>query len=163
MSGEETPKRSLKVLTPLEQREQVTFLQIAADTGDLTAAAKAVGLNRRSLWALRKQDRAFDAAVLDAIDLWRSHLESHLYERAVEGIEEDVYNKDGDVIGTRVKRSDRLFELLLKRHCPEFRDTMQVEHNVSGGVVVVPQRPSSTSEWVEQHGKRPIEDSGSDL
>lgn len=73
-------------------------------------------------------------------------LEHKARERAL-GWEEPVYNKDGDVVGTRKVYSDKMMEMLLKAHRPEkFREKFdhQVQHG--GGVILIP-KPLSQDEF----------------
>jgi len=67
------------------------------------------------------------------------------FERAFEGTEEPTifqgqycYSRDiitGEVkVVTVRKRSDRMMELFLKRHKPEFREQVSIDANLRGGV-----------------------------
>ena len=97
------------------------FIETLADTGDVSAAAKAVGLSRESAYQLKRQPHA--AAFARAWDAARHHaggfLEDVAFERAIEGVEHHVYNDVGDVICTKRVVSDRLLMFLLRNLKPE--------------------------------------------
>lgn len=116
-------------------------------------SAKAAGVSYTGLLAKRRHDPALQEGMDEAMQAYRESLESEAHRRAVDGVEKPVFYKgsrcdDGDV----KEYSDRLLELMLKRHIPEFREKLQVDANVRGGVLVV-NAPSQTEEEFEQkHG-----------
>lgn len=86
-------------------------LAALAEGASLTAAAAAEGVRREVLWAWRKEDPAFDAAVNAAIDAGTDKLEDIAKRRASE-------------------TSDTLLIFLLKGRRPEkYRE----RHTVEGG------------------------------
>ncbi len=103
------------------EEKQRRFIEVLADTGIVTAAAKAVGMSRESANRLRRSPhgaafaRAWDAARLHA----GSALEDIAFERAIEGVEHNVYNEYGDVVCTKTVYNDRLLTFLLRHLKPE--------------------------------------------
>ena len=97
------------------------FIETLADTGQVGLAAKAVGLSRESAYKLRRSPhgeafaRAWDAARHQA----GAFLEDVAFERAIEGVEHNVYNEYGDVVCTKRVVSDRLLMFLLRHLKPE--------------------------------------------
>lgn len=71
------------------------------------------------------QLRAFVAAdqeFSDAIQEARAvKLRDELMTRAVDGVEEPIVNKDGDIVGYKTVRSDRLLEFACRMYLPEAR------------------------------------------
>lgn len=101
--------------------KQRRFIQVLADTGIVTAAAKAVGMSRESANRLRRSPhgaafaRAWDAARQYA----GSALEDIAFERAIEGVEQNVFDEYGNVICTKRVYNDRLLTFLLGALKPE--------------------------------------------
>ena len=97
------------------------FIEALADTGQVSLAAKAVGMSRESAYRLRRSAHA--AAFARAWDAARHHagsfLEDVAFERAIEGIEQNVYNEYGEVICTKRVPNDRLLMFLLRHLKPE--------------------------------------------
>jgi hypothetical protein len=92
-----------------------------ADTGLVSAAAKAVGMSRESAYRLRRA--AHGAAFARAWDTARHHagglLEDIAFERALEGVEHNIYDENGEVVCTKRVYNDRLLMFLLSHLKPE--------------------------------------------
>lgn len=86
---------------------RVKFLEALANCGNISTAATFVQRSRTSAYNLKQRDenfsRGWDAALLLARDVATDFLQ----ERAINGIEEDVYHQ-GEVIGTRRRYDSRL-------------------------------------------------------
>jgi hypothetical protein len=97
------------------------FIETLADTGQVSLAAKAVGLSRESAYKLKRQPHA--AAFARAWDAARHHagsfLEDVAFERAIEGVEHNVFNEYGEVVCTKRVYNDRLLMFLLRHLKPE--------------------------------------------
>lgn len=138
-------------LAPIEER-RAAFLANYARTGRILASCKAAGLSKRQLEKARR-DRVFLEAYEIAEEEYRESLREELYRRAVEGVEEPVYYKGMRIDNGENRRySDRLFELELKRQCPEYREKVDVSHQVSGGVLVLGGTMGTIDEWTKKHG-----------
>jgi hypothetical protein len=104
--------------TPEKQRR---FIETLADTGLVNVAAQAVGLSRASAYQLRRAPhgaafaRAWDAARQQAAGL----IEDIAFERAIEGTEQEVLDRDGNVVATRLVHDNRLLKYLLSHLKPE--------------------------------------------
>lgn len=107
------------------------FLKAFAKTGNVSAAAEAAQVSRRTPYKWAEEDPAFkeawDEAEAEAID----RLERAAWERAVEGWDEGHVNNRGELYSVR-KYSDQLMVLLLKAHRPE-RYRERLEHTGPGG------------------------------
>lgn len=102
-------------LTPAKRRK---FLDALSETGDVSAAAKVAGLARGEALRLREEDETFRTEWDDAHESAVDALEAEARRRALEGDEEDIYYR-GEVVGTKIRKSDGMLEFLLKAYRPE--------------------------------------------
>jgi hypothetical protein len=93
-------------------RKRRRFIATLARTGCWADAARVAGISKETARRWRKKDQRFASLCAAAIDRASSHIETLAWERAVVGIEEPVIHY-GKVVGTRVKRSDSIFRMLL--------------------------------------------------
>ena len=103
------------------EEKQRRFIEVLADTGLVSAAAKAVGMSRESAYRLRRA--AHGAAFARAWDMARHHagglVEDIAFERALEGVEHNIYDENGEVVCTKRVYNDRLLMFLLSHLKPE--------------------------------------------
>jgi hypothetical protein len=103
------------------EEKQRRFIETLADTGLVSVAAKAVGMSRESAYRLRRS--AQGAAFARAWDAARHHagglIEDIAFERAIEGVEHEVYNDCGEVVGARLVHDNRLLKYLLSHLKPD--------------------------------------------
>ncbi len=103
------------------EEKQRRFIEALADTGQVSLAAKAVGMSREAAYALRRAPHA--AAFARAWDAARGQagafIEDVAFERALEGVEHNVYDENGEVVATRRAFNDRLLMFLLRSLKPE--------------------------------------------
>lgn len=110
------------------------FLAALADCGVLTYAAEAAGVDRGTVWRRREADPDFAAQCELAIEMAADKLEQEARRRAIEGVEEPVY-QGGQLIGTKTVYSDQLLALLLKgRRKKVFADRTELT-GANGGPV----------------------------
>lgn len=110
------------------------FLAALADCGVITFAASAAGIDRVSVWRRREADPDFAAQCELAIEMAADKLEQEARRRALEGVEEPVY-QGGQLIGTKTVYSDQLLALLLKgRRKKVFADRTELT-GANGGPV----------------------------
>jgi hypothetical protein len=157
-------RRSPQRLTP---RARVKFIAVLSDTGNVTTAARAIGLCRETAYRIRKRNAGFakewDAALVEAVD----GLEAEAYRRGVSGVDEPVF-QGGKQVGSTRRYSDMLLLSLLKAHAPDrYRERQSVEHSgPAGGAIQVaftaPDRYRSPAEW-ENGGVAMIESDGDAL
>jgi len=108
-------------------------------------AADAAGVNQSTARHYILNDPEFAEQFDLALETFNHQMERAAWERAVEGKEEDIVNKDGEIVGTKTVYSDRLMVELLKSNHPEkFRETKQLDINVKGGVLLIEPQKSST-------------------
>lgn len=108
-------------------------LERLAQGFSVTAAASAANITRQTLAKWRRNDPAFDAACVAAIEEGTDRLEDAAIVRATEGTPVPVFYK-GQIVGHTVQVSDRLMELMLKARRPDkFRE--RVDHAVAVAVL----------------------------
>jgi hypothetical protein len=99
---------------------QRTFIEVLADTGSVTTAAKAVNMTRQACYKFYREPgaenfaRAWDAAMDRA---GRALLDAAM-DRVIHGDDVLVLNKEGEVIHIRTRKSDRLTMFLLRGYFP---------------------------------------------
>lgn len=103
------------------EEKQRRFIEVLADTGLVTLAAKEVGMTRLSAYRLRRAPYA--GAFARAWDLARERagtlIEDIAFERAIEGVEQDNYNAEGELRESKRVYNDRLLTFLLSHLKPE--------------------------------------------
>jgi hypothetical protein len=107
---------------------QARFLEVLADTGNVTAAVAAAGTSRTRVYERRKTDPAFAASWEEAEEAAADALEAEVRRRAVQGIEEPlvsagriVRDDHGQPIAVR-RYSDNLLLALIKARRPPRRE-----------------------------------------
>lgn len=133
----------------LNKKQQEDYLEALADCGLVHASCEKADVLYEDLRVSRLHDKVFAAA----FDVARRHhgeqWESATRARGIDGWEEPQFH-DGKVCGHKRRYSDRCLEMGLKRFCPEYREKMQVDATISGGVLVVGSKMSE-DEWREKH------------
>ena len=100
------------------------FLEAFRECGTISAAARAVGIDPKTVYNRRLSDPEFAAAFEEAKEDAADSLEDEARRRAVEGVEEPIII-NGKVVATRRKYSDGLLAMLLKAAKPEkYRDSV---------------------------------------
>ena len=132
-----------KPLVPPEKaftaQRKLKFLVSYRANCNVSAAARAAGINRRSVYQAREDDAEF-ARLMD--EYKQEHLdaiEAEFYRRAVQGDKKPIMSMgkplrdDERNIVTEVKYDTRAGEILLQAHRPEFRLRSHVELSGPGG------------------------------
>lgn len=103
------------------EEKQRRFIEILADTGLVGTAARAVGMSRDAAYKLRRAPHA--AAFARAWDVARERagalIEDVAFERALEGVETEIYDRNGGLTGSKTVYNDRLLTFLLRHLKPE--------------------------------------------
>lgn len=137
--GETEATRAMKV-------RQAAFLAAYAIHGNLTAAAVAADVNRKTVYCWMDEDGDFAEDFADAKEAFADQLVHEARRRAVEGVKDYVvsagrliYVDDTDNPGTPIPLvrqiySDTLLLAMLKAHRPdEYKERSSVEHSGKGG------------------------------
>lgn len=94
--------------------------QLLRNCGDLHDAARWVGLSPMFVTAWMKDDKVAAEQITEAQRVGWLGLESAALERAVRGVDEDVYYR-GAVVGKKTVYSDGLLGKLLEARVPAFK------------------------------------------
>lgn len=103
--------------TPQRQR---AFIGALADCGSVRGAAREVNMTMSSAYKLRRSAgaAAFAAAWDSAMQQAAHVLVDEAFERAINGSDEPIYDRDGRRIGRKHRQSDALMMFLLRKHSP---------------------------------------------
>ena len=122
----------------ITRRRQQRFLEMFAETGNVSVSAKAAGISRSGVYGHRELDDGFAKAWEEAEQVAADRLETEAWRRGVDGVAEPlvsagrlVCGEDGKPLHV-LRYSDQLLLALLRAHRPEkFRDRTSVELDVS--------------------------------
>lgn len=135
----------------ISMRKRRRFLETLRKTGRVGKSAVAAGYTssmylRRLYHADKEFAKEWDEALAVAVD---DVLEPEAWERAVNGVEEDIMFK-GEVVNTKVVKSDALLMFLMRGNKPDkYRENVSVSGTINHkvGVAVLPMTAPSTEEW----------------
>ncbi len=112
------------------------FLSTLAETGVVTSAARAAGIDRSAVYRYRDAHPDFAEKWEHALETAADHLEAEAVRRGVDGWEEPVY-QGGLRVGTIRKYSDNLLIRLLSAKRPEFRNQPVVQVTQGGDLAAI--------------------------
>ncbi|NQW08293.1 MAG: terminase [Alphaproteobacteria bacterium] len=98
-------------------RRRAAFLTALAETGNVSAAARAAKASRSRAYQLKAADPDFAAEWVDALETAIDALDAEARRRALDGVETPHFHQ-GRVCGTVRKYSDTLLMFLLRAHRP---------------------------------------------
>lgn len=102
------------------------FLAAFKLSGIIQHGCSEAGVSRATVRKWLEKDEKFRQKFLDAQEGAADVVEAELWKRAVVGEEEDVFNRHGEVIGTRRKKSDILLMFLMKGMRPQkYKERME--------------------------------------
>ena len=104
--------------TRLTPKKMEQFLKALAETCNVTAAARQIGMSRRAMYDKRDADTEFAEAWDNAVEQGIDTLEFEARRRAYEGVDEPVFHR-GEECGHVRRYSDTLLMFLLRSHRPE--------------------------------------------
>ena len=122
--------------------KKARFLEELAACGRRAEARAAVSVSKRTVENHLNptgayHDEEFSESYEEAMDVYRARLVQEVHRRGVDGVPEPVYYQGARIVEKNgkdaavLKYSDRMLELLVKRHCPEFRDRSTVDQTVT--------------------------------
>jgi hypothetical protein len=99
---------------------QRAFIEALAETGSVRSACRALGVGEHHIYKLRQHPEAasFRAAWEAALDLGIQRIEDVAMDRALNGVEVEVFH-GGQQVGTRRTYNDRLLMFMLQSRAPE--------------------------------------------
>jgi hypothetical protein len=105
------------------------FLRVFEERGNVRNACKAASISRSAVYQRLETDEAFKALFDEARENAADRLEDEAWRRGHDGVEQSIYSKDGELVGSRIEYSDTLLIVLLKANRPEkFKDKFLNEH-----------------------------------
>lgn len=104
----------------LEKRDK--FLEILANTANVSRAAREIEMSRVALYDERNTDPKFKALWDKAVEMGTRHLEDEAIRRATEGTARPVF-QGGECVGHVREFSDTLLIFLLKARDPKFKES----------------------------------------
>lgn len=110
-----SPRQPVRLWT---SRVRTAFLEALADLGQVRAAARAAGVSPQRVYRERQKCPEFAKAWKEAMDLALDALEETLLDRAMNGVEKQVYY-GGKSCGSVRQYSDALAMFLLRARRPE--------------------------------------------
>jgi hypothetical protein len=116
-AGSDLTITDLRLAKGWNEASRARFLEVLEESANVSAAARAVHLTRRSAYMLRQRDPEFARQWQLALDIALDHLEAVLIDRVHNGVEKGVY-VGGKLVGRELVFSDSLAINLLKRHRP---------------------------------------------
>ena len=127
--------------TPERQR---AFIGALADSGVVIDAARSVGMSDTSAYTLRRAPGAegFAAAWEAALHASSGRLVDIAFDRAINGVDDVVLDKEGQHVYTKRKYNDRLLMFLIRAHAPErYRHAHRDGRAAGEGQETVPAHP----------------------
>ena len=134
-------KRRKDGWTPERQR---AFIGALADCGVVIEAARSVGMSDRAAYTLRRAPGAegFAAAWDAALAAASQRLIDIAFDRAINGVDDVVLDKEGRHVYTKRKYNDRLLMFLIRAHAPNrYRHGNRDGHAAGEGARTVPAQP----------------------
>lgn len=121
--------------------------ELQRNCGDVMAACRAVGVSLIFVSQWRKDDKKVDEALTEAERVGTQGLVSAAIQRAVHGVEKDVYFK-GIVVGQQTEYSDGLLQTLLKAKVSEFAKDAEGGPHITVQVANIMPRATNYSDWL---------------
>lgn len=108
---------------------QIAFIDALRETACVETAARAAGKAPSGAYKLRERSESFRAAWDAALKYSALDLERVAMERALSGTEEEIFDREGNKVGTRRRYNDRLLMFLLRATRPDkYGHTMTTEY-----------------------------------
>lgn len=170
-AGETGPNTGRALGLPFSRERKEEFCKaLLQHRGQRLYAAREIGVSPQTVQNHLRDDPEFRAMFEETMELFRESLQSEAVRRAVEGTLKPVYfqgrravdsDEDGNEVPAAIREYDTaLLVLLLKRHCPEFREKSVVENrnvNVDMGVKdleeMTPEQRAKLRELLETEGE----------
>lgn len=152
-SDGEWRKKIKMVRIKFDDRAKGVFLDEYRLWGRIGEAAAKVGISTACVRDHIKDDEEFAQAFMEAENEYREKLVSHHQDLLFNGTEKITYDRNGNVAGRETIYPIRLIELELKKHDAGYRDKQEVEHRISGGVMIAPAEMTSIEDWEARFSK----------
>lgn len=124
------PKYRSGAPTRFNKEKKLEYLEKLAQIGVKRKAAWAVDVSPGTVAQHRKRYPIFEAQEIEAIEEFKESLEQEVYHRAVVGWQEPVFY-EGEVVGYKLKKSDRMLENLLRKNIEAYRVALSSGTNIN--------------------------------
>jgi hypothetical protein len=118
-------------------RARDRFIRRLAESGNVADSLRRAGIVQRTAYKWRKTDVEFRALWEEAIDIAADGLVDEARRRAVDGVTEPIFQQ-GRRVGEIKRYSDRMLEILLKGHRPQYRENQTTAVQVNVGQLPPP-------------------------
>ena len=119
--------------TPDKRKE---FLRLISESGNVSKACIALGIDRRVPYRLRERSKKFAQQWDEAKKMYVELLEEESFRRAYNGIEKSIWYK-GEKVGVERQYSDTLLMHRLNAELPnKYQYRHKVDANVEGNITV---------------------------
>lgn len=144
-----------KITGPRAKRAKARFLSALTQSGVVTDAARGAGVSRDLLYTWRQRDPKFAAAWEDAWEAGTDRMEAEAIRRAVEGVEEPIF-QGGVEVGKRRIYSDGLLKFLLQCRRPNYLPRLDVTSqgnaiDASTKILIIPPEPDDDGQATAEH------------
>ena len=149
-------KKPKKWCSLTDKETYIRFMIGLCNHGTMAAAATHAHVTTAQVKRRLKDWPEFAADYEACKEIFVAEVHKEIRRRAIDGVESDILYK-GEVVGTKTTYSDTLLLALAKRHDPGFKEKLQVDATVNGGVLVVPAATMTQEEWEESEDSITVE------
>ncbi len=119
--------------TPIKKTKQDIFLEEFAKHGNVTMAARAAHVERKTVYRWKEKSDTFLYRYNQAFEEAKDNIRHEIYRRGYEGWEEAQFSA-GKRMGTIRKYSDTLLIFQAKALMPEYREKQSLDITTTGTV-----------------------------
>lgn len=109
----------------MDDEAKALIIHTYETTGSLTQAAAAAGVTLQTIRDHRRRDPQFHEEMKEAKAVHFDTVEQEILRRAVEGVDEPRFGRNGEVLGHVRKYSDDLLKFYARANSPKYRDKPQ--------------------------------------
>lgn len=144
-------------MNTMNEANKRKFLEHYEEHGNFPEAASFIGLSTNTVKRHMADDEEFAEAVLIASEKFDAKLMRHFQSLIFDGTEKQIFNGKGDLIATERQYPYRLIEMAMRARFPEMREKQEVDHKVTGGVMLIPGGADSIEDWKKKYGEKVID------
>lgn len=121
--------------TDFTAERKAAFLELFAASGRVAESAREVGVSMVTVLQAKDPlqpwyDAEFAIRYAEAHEIYVNALERAAHERAVDGVDEARFDKNGNIVGHVRKYSDGLLTTLLKAKSERYREKVDVDQRI---------------------------------
>lgn len=127
--------------------EKGVFLDQYRQWGRMTEAAAVAGVTAGTVRDHMEKDQEFAEAVMEAEGEYKDKLLAHHQDLLFNGVEKEMYDRNGNIVSRETQYPIRLIEMELKKHDSGYREKQELEVKHKGGVLLAPAEVGSIEDW----------------